>query len=208
MSGRSITIVMPSTDRDVIDRIALLLGGGVYGPVKRGLLQQGYKPMYCAQVKGPAAAGWMMTIYCFLGVRRRAQVERALSQWRAMRYVRVSPLIRRAIVAHREAGVRSTSKLARQYGISRTTVYRILGDHASDPRFHEAERAPLTPIDIAWLAGLLEGEGNIAVDGQSLTLRIKMTDHDVVCHAATLLGCFTARSAWNEERASPRGRRR
>jgi hypothetical protein len=59
MSGRSITIVMPSTDRDVIERIALLLGARVYGPLKRGLLQQGYKPMYRAQVKGPAAAGWI-----------------------------------------------------------------------------------------------------------------------------------------------------
>jgi len=45
----------------------------------------------------------------------------------------------------------------------------------------------IRPVEIAWLAGLIEGEGNISINGRSLTLRIKMGDRDVVNRAANLL---------------------
>jgi len=45
----------------------------------------------------------------------------------------------------------------------------------------------IRPVEIARLAGLIEGEGNISINGRSLTLRIKMGDRDVVNRAANLL---------------------
>jgi len=41
----------------------------------------------------------MMTVYSFLGMRRREQVRRALAAWRAMRFVRTSALVERGIAA-------------------------------------------------------------------------------------------------------------
>jgi DNA-binding CsgD family transcriptional regulator len=130
----------------------------------------------------------MMTMYAWLGTRRREQVERALSGWRAMRYVRISPLIERSIVEAWGAGATNKSALARRFGISRNTVYDVLVRSGSgDLRVMEHRPRRLTAIDVAWLAGLVEGEGNIAFNGRSMTIRIKMTDHDVILRAAELL---------------------
>jgi hypothetical protein len=42
--------------------------------------------------------------------------------------------------------------------------------------------------DIAWLAGLLEGEGCFSRRGNCITIQVYMTDLDVVERAATMLG--------------------
>jgi hypothetical protein len=182
MSGRSITILVNMTDRDIIERAAALIGGQVYDlPIRPRR-----KPVWRAQLKGPHAAGWMMTMYAWLGTRRQRQVERALSEWLAMPYVRISPDIERSIVAAWEAGARNKSALGRRFGVSRDTVYAVLV-RQGDLHVMEHHRRNVTPIDVAWLAGLVEGDGNIAVNGRSLTIRVKMTDHDVVLRAAELL---------------------
>lgn len=184
VSERSILIAVNMTDRDIIERAATSMGGHIYDlPIPAR-----HKPQWRAQVKGPRAAGWMMTMYAWLGARRREQVQRALSEWRAMRYVRVSPLIERSIVEAWGAGAINKSALARRFGISRNTVYDVLvRSGAGDLRVMEHRPRSVTAIDIAWLAGLVEGEGNISVNGRSLTIRIKMTDHDVILRAADLL---------------------
>jgi hypothetical protein len=54
----------------------------------------------------------------------------------------------------------------------------------------------MTTKDICWLAGLLEGEGCFSLqqrtDGghgpSSITIKVKMTDQDIIERAATLLG--------------------
>jgi len=183
MSGRSILIAVNMTDRDIIERAASLMDGHVYDlPIRAHR-----KPQWRAQLKGPRAAGWM-TMYPLLGTRRREQVQRALSGWRAMRYVRVSPLIERSIVEAWAAGAINKSALARRFGISRNTVYDVLvRSAAGDLRVMEYRPRSVTAIDVAWLAGLVEGEGNLGVNGRSLTIRIKMADHDVILRAAELL---------------------
>ena len=40
------------------------------------------KNMYYTQVNGARAAGWMMTLYPFLGKRRRESVTKAIKFWR------------------------------------------------------------------------------------------------------------------------------
>lgn len=166
MSGRSITITIRMTDRDVIDRVANLFGGRVYGPVDRRYLDKGHQPIWQTQVKGPKAAAWMMTIYRLLGRRRRSQVALALRRWRAMKYVRISPGTARSIIEAWDAGVRVKTQLGRRFNVSRETVYRLLLDNQRIERFCEAN-VTITPIDIAWLAGVIEGEGNISITGRA-----------------------------------------
>jgi hypothetical protein len=186
MSERSIAITVSMTDRDVIDRAATLLGGRVYKR-SESRAPRPRKPAWRAQVKGPRATGWMMTAYSFLGARRREQVRHAIAAWRAMRFVRTSALVERGIAAAFRAGVRNKCLLARQFGVSRPTVYAVLARCGLVDGQTFGEPTPITPIEIAWLARLFEGEGNISINGRSLTIRIKMTDKDVVVRAATLL---------------------
>lgn len=46
----------------------------------------------------------------------------------------------------------------------------------------------ITVRDIAWLAGLLEGEGWFTIQGGSPTIGLNMTDEDIVARAARLVG--------------------
>ena len=47
----------------------------------------------------------------------------------------------------------------------------------------------MTPVDRAWLAGLLEGEGSFTTTRpQEVRISLEMTDEDVVARAATLMG--------------------
>ena len=73
-----------STDRDVIERMASILGVGVYGPYPNGVSKSGtpHKDKYRAQVNGSKAAGWMMTLYPLLGTRRREKIRSCLLAWR------------------------------------------------------------------------------------------------------------------------------
>lgn len=172
------------TDRDVIDRIAGVLGGRTFGPINPRR-QSRHRPQWRAQLKGPHAAGWMMTLYKFLGKRRQRQIEQSLSAWRSMRYIRTSPATCRLVIDAWDAGFRSKSRLGRLFGVSRGTVYRILEEGGRISEVCEP-RVDLD-VDIAWLAGLFEGEGTVAVNGRSLTVRIGMTDSDVVARAAEIM---------------------
>ena len=63
-------------------------------------------------------------------------------------------------------------------------------------------KEPLTPIEVAWLAGLLEGEGCFTTRGNKTTrwangdpklyprIVVAMTDRDVVARAAELMGSY------------------
>ena len=46
-------------------------------------------------------------------------------------------------------------------------------------------------INLAWMAGLFEGEGNIQTESWRTKLRIKMTDKDVIDRFAEYAGCGT-----------------
>lgn len=60
------------------------------------------------------------------------------------------------------------------------------------------KRFTMRPTDLAWLAGLLEGEGcftGYTQRGGQFTAKVyvKMTDYDVVDRAAHLMGCKSVR---------------
>ena len=74
------SIVLGMTDKDVVEKAALLLGSGV---VMRKLHPDKlWKPCYISKVHGRAAAGWMMTLYPLLGERRQAKIREVLTKWK------------------------------------------------------------------------------------------------------------------------------
>ena len=56
----------------------------------------------------------------------------------------------------------------------------------------EAKLAPITEFDLAWLAGLLEGEGSFIAGPPSAprspAVQLSMVDRDIVARAAALIG--------------------
>lgn len=78
-TSKSPIIQICMTDRDVIEHAARLLGRTVTGPYAR--IKQ-CKPMFKVAVFGNRAAGWLMTLYPLLGLRRQERVRATLATWR------------------------------------------------------------------------------------------------------------------------------
>jgi hypothetical protein len=79
--ARSIRMQLSMTDEDVVRKAALLMGVKVLGPYAK----PGLKPFWKMSFGSAKAAGWMMTLYSFLGERRRASVEEALRAYKTIR---------------------------------------------------------------------------------------------------------------------------
>jgi hypothetical protein len=79
-------IRLAMTDVDVIDRAAAVLGVARrdYTYVPKG--KASYKRVHSCGVSGIRALGWMMTLYLFLGERRRSAVRDVIDQWKASRF--------------------------------------------------------------------------------------------------------------------------
>jgi hypothetical protein len=54
-------------------------------------------------------------------------------------------------------------------------------------------------INLAWMAGLFEGEGNIQTESWRTKLRLKMTDKDVVDRFAEYAGCGSVKFVKREK---------
>lgn len=75
------SIVLGMTDKDVVEKVAHLLGSGVV--TRKIHLDKPWKPCYISKLNGRAAAGWMMTLYPLLGQRRQAKIREILAKWKA-----------------------------------------------------------------------------------------------------------------------------
>ncbi len=119
INGRALTIRIKMTDHDVVARAASLLSAAMstHDPGK------GWKRTWNAQVKGDTAAAWAMTLYPWLGIRRREQVRTALAKWKTQRRGVLSAPIADLIVEYRRSGW-SQEDIMRQLGIGKSTVYR------------------------------------------------------------------------------------
>lgn len=77
------SIRVKMTDRDVVEGVAKLAGVRVRGPYWDG--NPKHKPLFAVAICGLKAVQWMMTIYKFMGCRRREKIACALTRWRAHR---------------------------------------------------------------------------------------------------------------------------
>lgn len=76
---KRIYIQLVMTDADVVGRVAALFGTNCKPmPWRAGEV----KPTFRTRCDGDRAAGWMMTIYKFMGDRRQAKIRNCLDAWR------------------------------------------------------------------------------------------------------------------------------
>lgn len=83
-NGNSI-IQVQMTDKDVMDRVAALLGTNVSSYVRKPKGKASYLPVFWLAVHGTKAIGWMMTLYALMGERRRAKILHILDHWKVAR---------------------------------------------------------------------------------------------------------------------------
>ena len=77
---REPSIGMNTTDLDIALRVSELLQAAVKKPRLTSPISK--KPSYEVRVIGAKAAGWMMTLYLLLGVRRREQIRKVMTEWK------------------------------------------------------------------------------------------------------------------------------
>jgi hypothetical protein len=81
--NRSPRIWIGMADEDIIDRVRRLLNLGQKIHRKKPS-PLSTKPCFVISVTGHKAVGAMMTIYNFMGTRRRAKIREVLASWRAL----------------------------------------------------------------------------------------------------------------------------
>ena len=70
------------TDKDVLTRAAHLLGTQPSRAYKFKNSKEHHKPHYACRLAGRRAVGWMMTLFSFLGERRRQRIMGVVVEWR------------------------------------------------------------------------------------------------------------------------------
>jgi hypothetical protein len=79
----SVCIALQMTDLDTVQKAAALFGSKVYGPHgPYGVSTQATYQTFCF---GSTAASWMMTLYSFMGYRRKAKIKELLAVWKDQR---------------------------------------------------------------------------------------------------------------------------
>ena len=95
-------ITLNSTDRDVVEHAADILG--IPRPTKSWIQRPNRKPMWCVALHGAHAIAWMMTLYTFMGERRRARIRDLITGWTAHKHksLRTTKGMRRMAKCHPE----------------------------------------------------------------------------------------------------------
>jgi hypothetical protein len=83
---RNFRLAVEMTDLDVLQRLKHILGG--HCTLRKRTppsLNPKHRDTYILVLNGNELAGWLMTIYAYMGVRRRAKIREALGMWKRMR---------------------------------------------------------------------------------------------------------------------------
>lgn len=131
-----------------------------------------HKTPYVTTIKGAPALSLMRAVHPYMGALRRPQIERAIASWRG----------------HRARG---------QWPAARCPFEPSA--HVSGPIGEGTQ--PNETRAIAWLTGLLEGEGTFSVNRQSAeiaypVMKVEMCDEGVVARVGRLVG---APNVWRRE---------
>ncbi len=76
-------VAVQMSDQDVINKVAGLLGVTVFKQPYKPKGKPTYKPMYGCRVHGKHAIAWMLTLFTFMGERRRAKITEIVKAWKA-----------------------------------------------------------------------------------------------------------------------------
>lgn len=196
-SPRCPIVQLPTTDEDVAEHAARLFARAVTPWDRRSA--QPRKRVYATKIKGAAAVIVMQTLYPVMGARRKGQIASALS---GPLPPRLRSLIGEAAcsVTACERRVRSRGLCRQHYGswwksTRRGHVSRYVPVAVLPPAAARASPLVVTPPEdarsVAWLAGLLEGEGTFADAGGYPEISATMCDRDVLERAAAIMGIRT-----------------
>lgn len=184
---------LPMTDQDVVTHASRMLCRAVVPWDRKG--EQPRKRVFNTTIKGAAAVGLMRSLYPVMGTRRREQIARAIAGPHADR---MRAVIRDAVctVVGCERRIRSRGLCLQHYRSWWKSVR-----NGRTPRYEPRDLLPpaleggplaLTPADdprsIAWVAGLLEGEGTFANAAGYPQISASMCDRDVLERAAGIMG--------------------
>lgn len=183
------------TDKDVVMRVGELLQRAVI-PLRARKAH--YKPPYVTCIKGTPAVALMRTILPQMGAVRQTQMTRAIASWRGHRARWQRPAVSCSArdclrpVSRRALCKRHYDRWWKANRRGETTEFVPLAPPGAT--FAEAEVG--ADIDdscaLAWLAGLLEGEGNFAILRQSASIAyprigLQMCDAGIVTRAARIM---------------------
>ena len=91
--NRQPVIIVQMTDPDVIQKFANYFNSSVNLANRKARREYGHKQTYRTVLNGSKAAGLMMTLYQFMGERRKAKIREVLSKWKEVPYSR-NPMYR------------------------------------------------------------------------------------------------------------------
>lgn len=193
-SPRCPVVRLAMTDQDAVEHAARLLCRAVTPWDRKA--ERPRKRVYITSIKGAAAAKFMAVLYPVMGRERREQIDEAISAPHAERI--------RAVIGDTTCAVMGCIRRVRSRGLC-LQHYRSWWKsvrYRRTPRYHPIEAAlppplkgeplivalPEDPRSVAWLAGLLEGEGTFSSQSGYPRISVQMTDQDVVERAAAILG--------------------
>ena len=184
------------TDRDVVERVGRVIERAVVPVRKR---RAHHKTPYVTTIQGAPAVLLMRAIQPYMGTFRQPQIERAIASWHGHRVRWPRPAARCAADNCSRAGARR-GLCVRHYDRWWKAARR---GHATDVAPVDPPARTFGPGDdgaafdeartLAWLAGLLEGEGTLSVNRQSAEIaypliKLEMCDEAVVMRAAQVMG--------------------
>jgi hypothetical protein len=184
------------TDRDVVERVAQQFGTAVM-EIDKGR----YRTEFAATIKGERAVAFMADIKPLMGTRRQHAIDSAVSRHRPparkLSFEIAEEIRRRAAAGESVASLAVEYKVARQttYPILRDEIYRALPTRPwrnSKPELPRVDTPPwISPTELHWLAGWLEGEGSFLAPPPSNLGRPRISgrarDKDVVSEVGRLL---------------------
>jgi hypothetical protein len=192
------------TDRDIVERVAMLIERAM---VKVRARRAHHKTPYVTCIRGAPAVALMQAVHPHMGSLRKPQIERAIASWHGHR----SRSRRRAT----HCSATNCSRPGSRRGLCERHYDRWWKaqrrGRTTDFGPVEAPAPGFAPIGdgaemneecaVAWLAGLLEGEGAFTLNRYSPqiaypVIKLQMCDRSIVARAAEMLG---APGVWRKE---------
>jgi hypothetical protein len=193
LQAQQSAVALMMTDDDVVSRAAMLLETSRQAPPYKR--EAHHKSVYTARVRGLRATEVMQALRPLMSARRQQQIDAALAA-RSIQPYRIPYVTEVAEMVKLKATGVSRRDLAERYAVHPETINRLVGTYGRrDAAVAQAagieaaedhlERAVGGDPGLAWLAGIIEGEGSLGANG---TLSVQMTDEDVVQRVAAMFG--------------------
>lgn len=119
---RSPSVVIQMTDRDIVERVARLIGVSCYAMPTRNPM---HLPVFSARARGLRAVSVMAAIRDQMGARRSQRITDAVASYRPIKAGQKLMAAEAREVVSRKAAGEDSGALAAEFGVSRRTINRV-----------------------------------------------------------------------------------